>query len=131
MVRGVEMPAIRKNKGERGFTLIEIMVVIAIIGILSLIAILQFSNYKQRSLNSAVETDLKNAATAQEAYFADQNTYCGVIGKLSVSPYGLAVSKGVNLQVVSASTSGYTMLGYHDKSNQTYTLAGPGGSMTY
>jgi type IV pilus assembly protein PilA len=123
------MPAIREKRGERGFTLIELMVVIAVIGILSVIAILQFSNYRQRSLNSAVETDLRSAATAQEAYFADQKTYCDAIGQLAVSPYGLAVSDGVNLQVASASNSGYTMLGYHVKGNQTYTLAGPGGTM--
>ena len=116
-------------RGERGFTILEIMVVIAIIGILSLISIIQFSKYRERSLSSAVETDLRNAATAQEAYFTDQQTYCNAIGGLAVSPYGLSISEGVNLRVASATAAGYTMIAYHTNSTTTFTLVGPGGSI--
>ncbi len=115
---------------DRGFTILEIMVVIAIIGILSVISIIQFSKYRERSLSSAVETDMRNAATAQEAYFTDQQTYCNAIGGLRVSPYGLSISEGVNLRVASATTSGYTMIAYHSSGTTTFTLAGPGGSIT-
>ena len=53
----------RKNEG---FTLIELMIVIAIIGILAAIAIPQFSAYRTRSYNAAAEADLRNAATARK-----------------------------------------------------------------
>ena len=113
-----------------GFTILEIMVVIGIIGILSVISIIQFSKYRERSLSSAVESDVRNAATAQEAYFTDQQAYCNAIGGLTVSSYGLSISDGVNIRVASTTTSGYTMIAYHDSGTTTFTLAGPGGSIT-
>ena len=115
---------------DRGFTILEIMVVIGIIGILALISIIQFSKYRERSLSSAVETDLRNAATAQEAYFTDQQTYCSASAGLTVLPYGLSASEGVNLRVASATTAGYTMIAYHTSGTTTFTLAGPGGLIT-
>lgn len=60
---------------EKGFTLIELLVVIAIIGILAAIAIPQFQEYRQRGYDAGARSDLRNAATAEEAYFIDHDTY--------------------------------------------------------
>lgn len=57
-------------ESESGFTLIELLVVVAIIGILAAIAIPQFSAYRKRGYEAQVKADLRNAATAEEAYFA-------------------------------------------------------------
>jgi type IV pilus assembly protein PilA len=62
-------------QSESGFTLIELLVVVAIIGILAAIAIPQFSAYRKRGYEAAVKSDLRNAATAQEAYFTNAFTY--------------------------------------------------------
>src|SRR6059036_2260907 len=57
-------------QNESGFTLIELLVVVAIIGILAAIAIPQFSAYRKRGYEAQVKSDLRNVATAEEAYFA-------------------------------------------------------------
>src|SRR5947208_13689680 len=57
-------------QSESGLTLIELLVVRAIIGILAAIAIPQFSAYRKRGYEAQVKSDLRNAATAEEAYFA-------------------------------------------------------------
>lgn len=63
------------KKNESGFTLIELLVVVAIIGILAAIAIPQFSEYRRRGFDSRALSDLRNAATGEEAYFADEERY--------------------------------------------------------
>jgi len=63
----------RMNK--KGFTLIELLIVVAIIAILAAIAIPQFSAYRIRGYNSAAVADLRNARTAEEAFFSDWQAY--------------------------------------------------------
>jgi len=117
---------IQYNKEEKGFTLIELMIVVAIIGILAAIAIPQFSSYRQRAFNSAAESDLRNIMNGEEAYFADNETYVDVtaatgpansFGDLS----GVKLSKNVKAQVTSASATDYLANSEHKSGTKIYS----------
>ena len=64
-----------RKAGQKGFTLVELMIVVAIIGILAAIAIPQFSKYRQRAYNSAALNDVRNTRTDLEGYFAEWTMY--------------------------------------------------------
>jgi Tfp pilus assembly protein PilE len=105
------------------------MIVIAIIGILAAIAIPQFSAYRTRSYNSAAQADLRNAATAQEAFYVDNSRYCETNTLLTGSTYGLYTSDQVVFTITGADTS-YVMTAVHPSGNHTYIIRGPGGSIS-
>ena len=115
------------KKDQKGFTLIELMIVIAIIGILAAIAIPQFASYRKRAYNGAAQADLKNAATAQEAYYVDNQTYTTTTGATGIN---LTTSEGVTVTVTAADADDYTITASHSSGDKTYTLAGPGGRIT-
>jgi len=56
---------------QKGFTLIELMIVIAIIGVLAAIAVPQYQMYRSRSFMATVRSDTKNLHTAVQAYIAE------------------------------------------------------------
>lgn len=65
----------RRDDGERGFTLIELMVVVLIIAILIAIAIPTFLGARQRAQNRAAQSSLRNALAAAKTMYTDAETY--------------------------------------------------------
>ena len=90
----------------KGFTLIEVLVVVAIIGILTAIAVPQFTAYKRRAVDQHMVRDLENAAVAMEAYYADTYTYTSAVADLTF--VGLHQTPGVTLTITVTGTT-YTM----------------------
>ena len=89
------------KQNQSGFTLIELLVVVAIIGILAAIAIPQFAAYRAKGFDARAESDCRNAATAEEAYFVDEATYSSTAADLP----GFVQSADVNVVLVGTATN--------------------------
>lgn len=70
--------SLKIHRNQKGFTLIELMIVVAIIGILAAIAIPQFAAYRERGYIASMKADCNSIRTGEEAYFVDNNEYLAV-----------------------------------------------------
>ena len=104
-------------KNTKGFTLIELLIVVVIIGILAAIAIPRFAATKEKAFDAAAKTDLRNAMTAQEAYYADFDTYASSAGVLEFEQ-----SVNVTTTVTTGTVSGYEMTSAHASGSGSFCV---------
>jgi prepilin-type N-terminal cleavage/methylation domain-containing protein len=95
----------------RGFTLIEILIVIVILGVLAAIAIPKYGQAKARAHFAVMRTDLRNVMTAQEAYHQLRNTYYA--GPIPVPGTDLTTSAGVTITLSDVTDSGWAATATH------------------
>ncbi len=88
----------------RGFTLVELLMVVAIIGILVSVLIPRFANSKEKAFVVAMKSDLRDLATAQESYYYDYAAYSPSEDQLPV----FNSSAGVSVTINEATISGWS-----------------------
>ncbi len=101
------MKTTRKDN-RKGFTLIELLIVVVIIGILAAIAIPKFGNTRRKAFKSAMLSDLKNLASVQEIYHADNFVYSNVLFDL-----GGVESEGITLTIGESTNLGWSATATH------------------
>ena len=129
--------------GQKGFTLIELMIVVAIIGILASIAVPNYIEYVNRARATEATSTLADMRIRMEQFFQDNRTYMGNDAVLCAAPNGTdtqffafncSVAPSVTLYTLSAVGAG-AMAGYQyniDQNNlKTSVTPGSGGGMCW
>ena len=115
----------RLAKEESGFTLIELLIVLVIIGILLAIAVPSYLGFKDRANKSAAQANVRSAAPAAEAFYADNGTYLGM-----TTASLQAIDAGINATVSGTAPTASTYCIQATSGSYTYKKAGPGAAIT-
>ena len=115
-----------RNTTRKGFTLIELLIVVVIIGILAAIAIPKFANTKEKAYLASMKSDLRNMATTEESYFADNQVYtAGSASNISgstTSLNGFVPSAGVTIAAAASGGTGWSATSTHSATTKTCAI---------
>ncbi|TCK03846.1 prepilin-type N-terminal cleavage/methylation domain-containing protein [Phorcysia thermohydrogeniphila] len=117
-----------------GFTLVELLIVIAIIAILAAIAVPQFAKYKERAYVAAMNSDAHNIIAAEEAYYSQYDKYAtGGDTSFNSSKGTLTISNGTTTVTTLNLSKNVVLLDYDDltAATQIEAVTCPDGSPGY
>ncbi|MFR0619031.1 type IV pilin protein [Bifidobacterium thermophilum] len=138
-MKSVQNALNRRKKGEKGFTLVELLVVVIIIGILAAVAVPIYLNQRKSAWRSSVESDVKNASLALETLSTENN---GKIPTGVADTYGEGKTtlKGTDQEItvtkdnhitIAVSGNTYTITGWNSNLNDATATPTTGARTTY
>jgi type IV pilus assembly protein PilA len=120
-----------RNDSESGFTLLELLVTIIVIGVLAAISIREFNVYKEQSFDARAEHDLRSAVTAEEAYFTDNETYVecqDAACQDALTKFTLSDGTKLTLTMLPAG-EGFSAEAYHPKGQKHFRFSSETGTI--
>jgi type IV pilus assembly protein PilA len=111
--RSLARPGRAPSADAAGFTLVELLVVVAIIGLLAAIAIPKFLSHRTKAYDTAAKSDLRNIAATEEAYLTSHPEY-GTLGAIVADGQPIRISHDVTVRLVRVDgAAGYCLAAQH------------------
>lgn len=111
-----------RAKEQKGFTVLELLTILAIMGILAMIVCRQISVYKSRAFDALAEQDLHAALTAEEAYYSANEQYVGCADEeceTALKNFTLSNGTKITMEVLDDGW-GYSGVAYHPRGGKTF-----------